>query len=221
MIQRVIYDVLTAAIAAVNSTPSILEDLFEDNWGLSRSEVDGIKNFFQQHTPNVIHGHARSDSEFPLYSIVLADEGETDSILGDSAGQVESLSDEDYGANCYSVIWTHNYDILCFAEHPDAVQYMYEVAKNAFFAVANEFIAAGLFELHLSGGDVAPDPRYIPEHLFIRRMRFSVQREFLRTDRNSKLAKAFKVAGIHVSRTGSTSDIGDVKDLITPYVEGA
>lgn len=221
MIQRVIYDVLTSAIAAVNSDPAILDDLFEVNWGLSRSEVDGIKTFFSTQTPNVIHGHARSDSEFPLYSIVLSDEGEADNVLGDDAGQVETLGSDDFGADCYTAIWTHNYDIMCFAEHPDAVQYMYEVAKNAFFAVSADFIQAGLFELHLSGGDVAPDPRYIPEHLFLRRLGFSVQREFLRTDRASRLRKAFKVSGLHVSRLGSGSDIGDVKDNITPYIEGA
>ena len=54
MIQRVIYDVLTSAVAAVNSDPGILDELFETNWGLSRSEVDGIKTFFSTQTPNVI-----------------------------------------------------------------------------------------------------------------------------------------------------------------------
>jgi len=222
MIQRIIYDVLTQAIELVNQQPEILEDLFEENYSLTRAEVDGIKQFFREQTPRVIHGWARSDSEFPLYSIVLQREGETDTVLGDDAGTVDTPGDPDFGADCYTALWEHTYDVMCFAEHPDSVQYMYEVAKAAFYATAQGFISEGIFDLHLSGGDVGPDPRYVPEHLFLRRLTLTCQREFLRTDKRSKFAKAFRVAGIHVVREGAPGEeLGGVTGKVTPYIEGA
>lgn len=220
MIQRLLYRVLSDGMELVNAQPEILEDLFQENYSLSRAEVDEIKRFFREQTPNVIHGWARSDSEFPLYSIVLVREQETESVLADDAGQVEDETDPDYQADCYTAIWEHVYDIMCFCEHPDAVQYMYELAKSLMFAAEDYFIEEGLFERHLQGGDVAPDPRYVPEHLFLRRMTFSAQREFLRTDKRSKLYKAFQVRGLHVDRSGSPSDVGDVETLITTYGGG-
>jgi hypothetical protein len=217
MIQRFLYDVLTSGMVTINEQPGILEDLFQENYSLSREEVDGIKEFFQTQTPNVIHGWARSDSTFPLYSIVLVREQEIEAVLADDAGQVEDETDSDYQSDCYTAIWEHTYDIMCFSENPDSVQYMYEVAKSLMFAAEAYFVQEGLFERHLSGSDVAPDARYVPEHLFLRRMTFSAQREFLRTDRNSKLYKAFQLRGLHVDSSGSSSDVGDVETNITPY----
>ncbi|UCF48575.1 MAG: hypothetical protein JSU89_15650 [Myxococcales bacterium] len=220
MIQRVLYNILTEGMSLINAQPEILEDLFQENYSLTRSEVDEIKQFFREQTPGVIHGWARSDSTFPLYSIVLINEQETESVLADDAGQIEDEDDPDFAAECYTAIWEHRYDVMCFCEHSDAVQYMYEVAKSLMFAAEDYFLQEGLFERHLSGSDVAPDPRYVPEHLFLRRLTFSAQREFMRTDKRSKLYKAFQVRGIHVDRSGSPSDVGDVDTLITTYEGG-
>lgn len=220
MIQRLIYQVLQRGIELANEQPEILEDLFEENYSLTRAEVDGIKQFFRESTPDVIHGWARSDSTFPLYSIVLIRETETEHFLSDDAGQIENPSDPDYNADCYSTIWQHDYDVIAYAEHPDLVQYMYELAKSSFFAAEEAFISEGLFELHLSGSDVPPAP-YIPEHLFLRRLTFSAQREFMRTDKRSKLYKSFRLDGMHVDRSGSPSDPGPVQSNITTYTRGA
>ena len=73
------------------------------------------------------------------------------------------------------------------------------------------------FEIKISGGDMAPDPRYMPEHLFVRQIKFGCNREFLRTDLATLRQKAFTVSGIHVDSSGSPSDVGDVKTLITTY----
>jgi len=39
-------------------------------------------------------------------------------------------------------------------------------------------------------------------------------------DRLSLSQKAFQVAGIHVDKSGSPSDVGGVKTLVTTYTEG-
>ncbi len=72
----------------------------------------------------------------------------------------------------------------------------------------------GCYEFHLSGMDLAPDPKYLPEHLFGRVLTFSCRREFQTINRGARLWKAFKVSGIHIDKSGSPSEIGDVKTKV-------
>lgn len=220
MIQRFLYTSLKTGLSLINEQPELMDDLFADLYSLSTTEVDGIKKFFREKPPGVVHSYARVDTPIPVYSIVLADEQEAETVLGDDAGMITDPDDPDFGADEYSSIWSHKYLVLCYSEHPDVTQYMYEVAKSIFIAALGPLSAEGLFETHLSGGDLAPDPRYIPEHLFVRQLVFSCQREFQRTDHQSKFGKAFKVAGIHVDKNGSPSDVGGVKTLMYAYGTG-
>jgi len=164
----------------------------------------------------VHHGYARQDHDFPLYAIVLADEHEDEHFIGDDAGMVTDTDDPNFGADCLSVIWEHNYQVLCYAEHPDVTTYIYEVAKSVIFTGEEELAGAGVIHLHSSGMDLAPDPRYIPEHLFVRQLNLQIKREFLRVVRSSRLGKAFKVSGIHVDKSGSPSEV-TVNTNITTY----
>ena len=214
MIQRFLYTTLKDGLEKVKNDPSILEDIFEELWRLAPSEVEGIKTAFAAKFPGVIHGYARSDTNFPVFSIVLGNEGEDQHYMGDDAGMIDDTDDPNFGADCLSAIWKHTYQILCYTEHPDLTLYYYEIAK-AIFLTAN-LNSLDLFQVHISGMDLMPDPRYIPEHLFVRQMSFECNREFMRIDKNSKLGKAFKVAGIHVDKSGSPSDVGAVKTLVVP-----
>jgi len=220
MIQRFLYTALKTGLEAFKTDPNYVDDLFKDLYSLGDTEVAAIHTLFREKTINIYHSYARSDAEFPCFSIVLADEGEAQSVLGDIAGQITDPDDPDYPADEFSSIWQHKYLVLVYSEHPDVTQYMYEAAKSIFIAALGPLADEGLFEVSLSGGEVAPDPRYIPEHLFVRQLTFSCQREFQRTDFVSKLGKAFKVAGIHVDKSGSPSDVGGVKTLVKAYGTG-
>lgn len=215
MIQRFLYTTLKEGLAAIQAKPEILDDLFLDLWELSASEVAEIKTAFLAKYPGVIHGYARSETEFPVFSVVLGNEGEAAHYLGDDAGMIDDMDHPDFGSDCLSAIWKHSYQILCYTEHPDLTLYYYEIAKAILLTA--DFNSLDLFEVHVSGMDLMPDPRYIPEHLFVRQMTFECQREFMRVDKVSKLSKAFQVAGIHVDKSGSPSDVGAVKTLVTPY----
>lgn len=214
MLQRLIYKRLKEGVAYVKSDPRVIEQLFQDLFELERSEVESIKTAFQTKTPNVIHGYARTDSEFPLYSIVLGGERETDTYLSDDAGMIQDPEDEDYGADRLSSLWESTFQILCYTEHPDMTLYYYEIAKA--IILTSDFFSWGVLDFDTSGMDLAPDPRYIPEHLFVRQLTWKAKYEFERIDRNSKLGKAFKVRGIHVDKSGSPSDVGGVKTLVKP-----
>ena len=215
MIQRLLYTALMNGLAAIKADPTILDDLFLSNYELTTTEVEGIKTFFATRPPTVVHGYARQDQEPPLYSIILAAEREADAVMHDDAGSVTDTMDADFGADQYTALWEHTFHIMCITEHPDVCTYLYEVAKAIILQAKPTFIGFGVYGLTLSGMDLAPDPRYVPEHFFVRQLVVSCRAELLTTAKATKLGKAFKVAGIHVDKSGSPSDVGGVKTLIT------
>jgi hypothetical protein len=214
MIQRFVYATLKTGIQEILDDPTILDDIFRENYCLEQSEVDSIKEAFAAKPPNVIHHYARSESEFPLYSVVLESEQEAEHFIGDDAGMIDEPDDPLFGADRIATIFSHDYSILTYTEHPDLTLYYYEIAKS--ILVVADLKSQGLFNTHISGMDLMPDPRYIPEHLFVRRMSFKADREFQRIDRDSKLGKAFRLGGIHVDSSGSPSGVGGVKTLVMP-----
>lgn len=218
MIQRYLYDILTQGVAAISANDKILDDLFERDYALDATEVAAIKTYFANDPPTVINGYARIDTDFPCYAIVLGGEGESITFLGDSAGQIEDTTDPLLHADIDSSVWDHNYNIFVYTEHPDLTAYYYEIAKSImianFTALAN---LGGLFNFTLSGTELAPDPAYLPEHLHVRQLQFKCSREFQYIDRDSLRAKAFQVGGVHIDKTGSPSDVGGVKTLVTTY----
>jgi hypothetical protein len=204
-------------IDAITADPTLLEIIFE-NFELEEGEVDSIKEKWEAKPPHVRHGFARSDDEFPLFAIVLVNEHESETVLGDDGGIVEDPEDPLYGADIKTSFWEHNYNILVYSDHPDVTLYWYEVAKSIILEAG--FYDVGIYDLTLSGGDIEPSPEYIPTHLFMRYLSVKVNREFKRIVHTSRLEKAFRVSGIHIDRSGSPSDPGPVKTLLVPYVEG-
>ena len=215
MIQRILYNALTNGLAQIKADPTILDDIFDKQWELPVTEVDAIKTFFATKAPKVIHGYARSDQEPPFYSIVLVSEREADAVIGDEAGIVLDEEDPDYGCDQYAALWEHTYHVMCFTEHPDACQYIYEVAKSIILTAKPTFIPKGIYDSNLSGADLLPDPRYVPEFMFVRQLAFTCKAELLIVNKDSKLSKAFRVGGMHIDKSGSPSDVGNVKTLIT------
>lgn len=210
MIERFFYTVIKEGMAKLRDRPSLIDYLF-DQYDLGDTEIAAIKKAMVDLHPTVKHQYARLDDTFPVISIVLTGEDESDHVIGDYAMQ------EDDGTEVYTSFWKHRYDFLIYTENPDHTLYLYEMTKA--IVIAQDLGAAGIFETHFSGGDVAPDPRYVPEHLFVRRFSVEGQREFYSADPDSALGKAFKVRGIHIDKSGSPRDVGGVKTLVTPYSE--
>ncbi len=209
MIQRFIFYVIEQAIAALIANPDLLDDLFVETLGLSQEECDAIKASFAAKPPTLAHGYARSDSEFPLISITLGGENGLTTYLGDDA--IDEDEGDDEGEEAKSKVWDHSFPIYCYAQHPDITTYLYEIVKQA-MALNTEFFASkNLWDIGLAGADLAPDPRYAPEVLFMRVLTFRCNDEFKVVKKGSLIGKAFKVSGIHVDNSGSPRDVGDVK----------
>lgn len=216
MLHRFLFNVLKTGLTAVKDDPRILDDLFAEGYQLDSSESEAIKTYFLAKPPTVINGYARQDTIFPAIAIVLSSEREAQNFLGDSAGQVMDDSDLD-GADIDSAIWEYSYNLLIYSEHPDVTAYYYEITKSIMLAGYDYLTENGMFEFTLSGTELAPDPRYLPEHLFARQLQFKCQREFQRIRRDSLLLKAWKLSGIHVDKGGSPRDVGEVKTNVTIY----
>lgn len=215
MIQRFIFDALKDGIAQFQSDPTLFDLLFTELFAFGETEIAAIKTVFAAKPPKVIHGYAPLDMEVPVWSIILQDEREALKVLNNDTGQIEDIDDPDFGADVKGTIWQHRYDILVYTEHPDVTTYYYEIAKSILLGSNDFFVDQDLFDIDISGGDLMPDPRYIPENVFVRRISFGCMRLFTRVDRDSRLGKAFKVSGIHIDKSGSPSDVGGVKTLVT------
>ena len=96
-------------------------------------------------------------------------------------------------------------------EHPDMTIYYYQIAKS--ILLAHNWDQEDLWEIKVGGGDVQPDPAYLPENLFIRVLSFGCEAEFQRLRLGED--KAWTLDGLYVDKRGSSSDVGGVKTLIT------
>jgi len=215
MIQRFLFTVLKDGVEQITADPEIIDDLFNDVYGLTEEEATAIKTFWASKPPKVIHGYAPRDIDVPVFSIVLDNERESDTWLANDIGQEEDPDSPDYRADIKGSIWQHQYSVLVYTEHPDVTLYYYELAKSIILSGNDFFVDQGLFEIDLSGADMAPDERYIPQNLFARKLTFSCKRVFKRLLRGSQIGKATSVSGIHIDRSGSPSDAGDVETLVT------
>jgi len=220
MIQRYLFELLTLGVAEFQKRPVLIEDIFSQQYGLDATEVAAAKAYFLENPPDVINGYARRDTKFPALAVVLAGEGESKDFLGYGAGQVMDESDPLNHADIKSAVWQYTYHIFSYADHPDVCLWYYEMAKTMIWSSMRWLEAKGLMIMSMSGMELAPDPKYIPEHLFVRQLVFQCQREFQFVDRLSLSQKVFQVAGIHVDKSGSPSDVGGVKTLVTTYTEG-
>ena len=222
MIHRFVHNILTAGVAAISADLTLLDDLFQADYLLTAAETAVIKTLWGTKPLKVINGYARRDSDFPVVAIALSGEAESQNFIGDDAPQIEDEDDPYDGADVESAIWQHNYDLLIYTHHPDVTAYYYEIVKSILLAGYDALTGKDCFEYKLSGMDLAPDPGYLPDNLYARKMAFSCQREFQRIDRASLADKGTKTAGMHIDsagRAGDVDDLGDVKTNITPYTD--
>ena len=217
MIHRYIHNVLTTGVAAYLADPRLVDDLFDQLYAVETSESAAVKTYFLDKGLNVYNGYPRLDAKLPFVAIILASEGEAETFIGNYAGMITEDGDALYGAEVSGAVWDHVYHLPVVSEHPDVTAYLYELVKILLLAGLEYLIDQECMDFSFSGQDLAPDPRYIPERLFVRQLVFSCKRQFLRIDRDSRLTKAFQISGLHVDRSGSPSDVGDVQTLVTPY----
>lgn len=231
MLERILFNVLAAGREEINENPEFLEHFFQDEQGpgLSKAEIDQIRTYWQnvqaldpdgskQIGVSIVHQFPRETTIFPCWAIVLLGEQEDQQVLGDEAGYIG-----DQGEDVLSSFWAKSYAIFTYVpQSPLLALYYYELCKF-FVTRGRPFLksAAGGYTLStkFSGGDMAPDPRYDPAIMFVRRFQVDLTREE-RVLGNPQL-RARTVRGIHVPETEAAAvTIADVTANVTPFQPG-
>lgn len=220
MIHRVLQQVISVGVNAYALDEALQDDLFAEMFNLTAEERTSIKTYLAAHPLAVQNGYPRADASFPLVAIILAQEGQSEQVLGNYAGMIDEDGNTLYGADVEGSIWEHSFQLPVVTEHPDVTSYYYELVKKSLVAGLDVLVENSCHGFRLSGADLAPNLAYIPTGLFVRQLTFTFQRPFLHIDRGSRLAKAYRVSGLHVDRSGSPSDVGGVKTNITTYDDG-
>lgn len=215
MLERVVYSVIKTGIEAFQNDPLLIDDLFDCELLLDPAEAEDVRQFFLAKPPDVIHGYARPDSNFPLYSITLGAFGNPQGFIGDE-GAMETMGAEK-GTDEWASIFSYVINVLVYAEHPDVCLYYWHILRAILINGDDVLKQADMFAINYSGSDMAPDPAWVPAGLFLRRFTVSCQRQYAQALKSTKLGKAFKVAGLHVIPDGAPGeDIGGVKAFVVP-----
>lgn len=172
--QRIVLEVLRVGVAAVSANTAVLDPILED---LTAAELTKAKAFWTSHPPTVVQSFARfGDTPFPIVALTLAADGTTQDFLGQ--GDMALLDDDDFTIGSeFRSLDTATFTIFVYAEHPDVVVWYYKVIKRILKMGFLRMVNAGLHDPTMDGADVQPDPRYIPENVFIRRVSLKVEYE--------------------------------------------
>lgn len=228
-IERILYTVISDGLSELIADPELYEKFILGGLSYSgmsqqdstraKDEASRARAAFEANPPTVVHGFARVDGVFPCFAIVLGGESTEQDYLGEDA--MDSYLDEDERlvyldedgnrSDPHVRRWGHNFDIYTYADHPDLCLYYYYLAKQILVEAGHEFRAADLDEITLNGADMAPDMRYLPSGMFVRRlgMKLSSDQEYFGASREW----ASSIRGIHVAE--NSSDATGVDALVT------
>lgn len=215
MIERHIKSVLEDGIAALVENKKLIVELFVEQHELDVEEATQIANFFVEAPPTVVLGYARGDTSFPCYSVVLADENESQDFIG-----YQLDHDEERGIDNVGALFDHVYSIIVYAQNPDAALYYYEVLKYLMIlAVVRSFQNLNLMNVKFSGAELAPDQTTMPAGLYLRRFTMRASREYNLPDLLSRVGRAWKIRGVHVNSETNPRDVLEVNPKVTASVE--
>lgn len=207
-IERIIFNVLTAGLARMIAKPELFEEFLLEG-GCGADEAARAREYFEATPPTIIHSYARTDGVFPCWAIVLGTESTEVDYLGEDA--MDSYLDDDMARQFYldsegnredphSRRWGHNFEIYTYADHPDLTLYFYYLAKQILAEGRSLFQEQDLDEITYTGADLAPDPRYLPSGMFVRKLGMRMASDQIYTERlRPGVGRATRIAGIHVS----------------------
>ena len=230
MVERTIKAILDAGIAYFQADSRRISTLFVREFGLEETEAANIRAYFDFDPsagepggpPTVNYGYPRQSGPFPAWSIVLGGDTVRQRYIGDDLGtdtdELAELTNLD-GEPALGMGWfmQNQIDIYSYVLNvPDVCLYYYWLLRFLIMTNTDVFDAAGYTNLELTGQEIAPDLRYLPEGVWIRRMRVTVE-----TNETwfSEKGKAARISGAFVAGGPEDDDDGLTEPReITPYV---
>jgi hypothetical protein len=174
--RRVIFHILTEGFELLREDEATVDRIFRR---YSFEEREAIKTNLRDAPPSVIHGYARKGSKAPLISIVTNDDKTEQSYLGDFMGieEPDYFGQDPRGSEKVLVSGSRvqtGLEIWIFTEHPDVLFYHYALTWVLLHASRIVLETLGLTPGEMAGGDVAPDPRFMPDFIYVRRITFPI-----------------------------------------------
>lgn len=217
MLERLIYRAIKDGIALFQNDPELLVEFFCTEALLEKKEAEEIRDFFLANIPDVIHGYARRDAKFPLYAITLTSMGQDQGFIGDEGSFHDDREDPDYGADDWASIFSYQYNVIVYSQHPDITLYYFNLLQLFLITAEPLFKGKGdAFDINFSGSDMVPDATTMPAGLFLRRFQVQMKRQYTQIVAGSKLGRAWRLQGMHIDRAGAVDeDVGDVLTNVT------
>lgn len=141
-------------------------------------EREIVRSLMEKRPPTIRYGYARDTDPWPIVGVVLASEqvhpqGEfLDNVMGFE--EIEQGEDGDPAfVESEGEIHEQRLDITLYSDHPDLTLYLYHWAKYVLEGHRRWFSRWVINPSFVMGGEIAPDPRYLPETCYLRRLTWS------------------------------------------------
>lgn len=200
MIERVLFDVLSAGSAAILATPTLLDAIFQPEGStlrISAAELAKIKATFAAYPPKIRHGYPFAGTHLPCWSIILASEDQEKQLLGNYA-----TDDDTPGTNIEVIgsIERRVYALVSYGVTPDAVIWYHKILKAIILANLVTFQRKLIDVAGYSGQELMPMPMD-PEIAFGRELRLTVRvEEYVSLAASSLVPPEPRYTGVDVRR---------------------
>lgn len=162
---------LQVGVTALAADTDLLDSIWDD---MAADEREQMKTAFGRNPPAVSKGYARSDNRFPRIAVTLASDGGQVDFL--AQGEMATLDGTDTKTGDEWHRWNRaTYNILVYAHQAEQAEALYRVVRRIVNVGRDYLIARGLDEPAMDGAELAPNPRYTPDNLFVRRVSVSVE----------------------------------------------
>jgi hypothetical protein len=190
--EQLIATLLKTGVSAISGDVDLLDPILI---GMSVKDRQVVKDYWASNPPSVVSGYARMSGPFPCIAIVLMTETvQQDYVgLGQEFDEGPLIGDDSDDFDLYKRRLNGQYGIHIYAEHPDICLAFYRVVRRIVNVGCKWLIKNHLYDPLLTGAELAPDPKFAPDHLFIRRLIVAVEYEEQWVD-NDALAAAFGLA---------------------------
>lgn len=211
MIERVLIKTLRAGIAARLAAPQRIVDMCVDNYGLTQSEAEAVRDTIVAEPPSVALQYPREDSTFPLIAVILTEEVEDTQYL--NAGHTRFLGARQVRGS----VWQQSFAIWVCSKHPDLTLYLYAMAKDIMLTSRDDIVASGVVVSSMSGSDMGPNADYAPYWLFIRQLSLQATQQQEAFEAPQRLIRAVEGATARERPLPTAPLDGDAPGRISPY----
>tara|TARA_Y100000034_G_scaffold124562_1_gene172902 strand:- start:581 stop:1273 length:693 start_codon:yes stop_codon:yes gene_type:complete len=163
---RDIMALVKLGIAAISASAALLDDILGD---LTTAELAKAKTYWGTNPPTMVHGYARFNQPFPILALALTGDSNQQDYIG--VGE-EALLDgsDDLEGFLFKRRMRATYTLFVYADHPDVCFWYYRIVRRILNVGVRYLIDKGFDDPAFDGADLAPDTRYMPDNVFVRKL---------------------------------------------------